>query len=277
MIEKEITGLRGVLEQMSTEQLDEMLQEELKKEPIDDHAIRMILKVLRQREMKHPAEPTQKMAEIWEEYQKRMEEMPDFEEKKVRKWNWAAKAASFGLAAALLFALIPQTAQAESLLEMLTRWTDTIFEIFSPGDTVQAEYEFKTDHPGLQEVYDAVTELGVRVSVVPSWLMDSYELIECKVIDTSRKTGVAAYFADGESEMVLKIDIFNSDVSHKYPKDSTVVEQYEKGGVIHYIMRNNENWVVIWSRDNLECSLSIDCQEDTLHEILRSIYVMEDT
>jgi len=31
----------------------------------------------------------------------------------------------------------------------------------------------------------------------------------------------------------------------------------------------------VWVRDNLECSLTVDCQEDTLFEMLRSIYKME--
>ena len=40
------TGLRGMIEQMSTEQLDEMLLHELEKESVDESAVRLIMEVL---------------------------------------------------------------------------------------------------------------------------------------------------------------------------------------------------------------------------------------
>ena len=44
------TGLRGVIEQMSTEQLDEMLQHELEKESVDESAVHLIMEVLEKRD-----------------------------------------------------------------------------------------------------------------------------------------------------------------------------------------------------------------------------------
>ena len=47
-------------------------------------------------------------------------------------------------------------------------------------------------------------------------------------------------------------------------------------GVIHNLFRNEELWTVVWTRDNVECSVFIDCQEDALRRVLESIYVMEE-
>ena len=42
------------------------------------------------------------------------------------------------------------------------------------------------------------------------------------------------------------------------------------------ITRNNDWWVAVWTKDNIECSIALDCQEETLRRILDSIYTMED-
>ena len=38
------------------------------------------------------------------------------------------------------------------------------------------------------------------------------------------------------------------------------------------ILRNKGIWVVAWEKDNIECSIFVDCQENVLYEILDSIY-----
>ena len=51
---------------------------------------------------------------------------------------------------------------------------------------------------------------------------------------------------------------------------------YEKNGMNFYITQNNDSWVAVWTKENIECFLTLDCQEDTLRRILGSIYVTED-
>ena len=63
------TSLRGMIEQMSTEQLDEMLLHELEKEPIDESAVRLIMDVLEEREQDTPVEINEQIAAAWEKYQ----------------------------------------------------------------------------------------------------------------------------------------------------------------------------------------------------------------
>ena len=51
--------------------------------------------------------------------------------------------------------------------------------------------------------------------------------------------------------------------------------QGEAAGIDHFIVKNTDAWVVVWTKDNIECSISVDCQEDELDRILRSIYTKE--
>lgn len=267
-------SLREMLEKLPTPQLDRMLQEELDKEKPDGNAVRMILRVLREREKGMPVEITPEIRDAWEKYQRNTAE-PDAGKHRIR--TWFIRIGSLAAVLALMIFAIPQKAGAETFFEKLARWTDSVVDFFSPdkaNDNLM-EYEFISDNPGLQQVYEAVTELGVTVPVVPTWLPEGYELVECEDTQTSQKKGVAANFRDGEKDFYYKVDIFDEDVSHKYHRDETPFDTYEYNEVKHTILRNNDRWVVIWFQDEIECSFTVDCSEDALYEILDSIYVTE--
>ena len=269
------TGLRGMIEQMSTEQLDEMLLHELEKEPIDESAVRLIMDVLEEREQDTPVEINEQIAAAWEKYQV---QTPVQKRPRFSFGGWPVRvAAVVAVMIALVFA-VPQDAEAESFWERLTRWTDSIFEFFAPGESkqVDAEYVFETDNPGLQQVYDTVTALGITDPVVPMWLPEGYELIECKVNESYSKTFMYARFKDGVSTITLDITIRNTDSARQYSKDGSNAKTFEKSGVVHSILRNNDRWTAAWVKDRLECAIYIDCQEETLYKIIKSIYTMED-
>lgn len=272
-----ITSLRERLEALPTEQLDRMLQEELEKEKPEGQLIRIVLKVLWEREKDMPVEITPGIEAAWEKYRQKTAS----DGRKGRFPGWLIRIGSVAAVVAVLLFAIPREAEAESLFEKLARWTDSVVDFFSPDKANDnlLEYTFVSDNPGLQQVYEAVKELGVNVPVVPTWLPEGYELVECKEINTTQKKGVSANFIDaGDSSngVIIKVDVYGEDVSHKYHRDETAFDTYEVFDVAHTILRNNDRWVVIWFRDNIECFLTLDCQEITLYEILESIYVTED-
>jgi hypothetical protein len=274
MQDNSITSLRERLEQLSTEELDRMLQEELDRETPEGALVRTILRVLWEREKDMPREITPGIRMAWEKYRER-----EGETGTRHRRNVFLRLGTVAAVLAVLLLAVPREAAAESLFEKLTRWTDSVVDFFSPEKENRnlLEYEFASENPGLRQVYDAVRELGVTVPVVPGWLPEGYELVECKVHRTSQKNGVSANFRDADSDLMIKIDVYETDVSHKYHRDDTVFDVYEVFNVAHTILRNNDRWVVIWFQENIECSLSVDCPEDTLYEILKSIYVTEGT
>lgn len=268
-------SLRMFLDQTPTARLDEMLWEELSKESADEELVGTILQVLEERERDYPVEITPQIEAAWEKYQRQMK-VPAT--KPAKRSNGILRIAAVLAVVVLLFAAVPQKAEAETFFERLVRWTDSFFALLSPDDAKSGseEYVFKTDHPGLQQVYDALAELGVTEPVVPMWIPDGYELAECRVTESPSCKGLTAIFLNGNNAICFYIDVYAENVTNKYYKDETHVNELEIKGTVYNIMRNNDMWTVVWARDNLECSFAIDCQEDILNRILKSIYTMED-
>lgn len=271
-----VTSIRQMLEQMPTEDLREMLDQELHAEPVNDDAVRMLLGILRERRKNVTVEMTPNLERAWEKYQQDTDEIWKGSRRSriVRSWVSRAAAAAAVLAV-LLVPIVPKEAGAESLWEALVRWTTEIVEFFGPIDNEHRyiEYEFSTDHPGLQQVYDAVVELGVTDPVVPMWLPEGYELVECETVGYPAKYRIHSRFTHLEKEIIFCIDVYNTDISRMYQKTGDETNVYEYGGVIHVVFNNNATLSAIWEQPNIECLLVIDSQEETLKEILKSIYI----
>lgn len=269
----DVTDLRGMMEQMPTEQLDEMLRYELEKEQLDESAVRMIMEILEERDQNTPVEINGKIESAWEKYQAYT---PVKERPLISLHGWPARAVAAVAVVALLAFAMPQSAEAECFWERLTHWTESIFEFFAPSDEfVHNEYVFETDNSGLQQVYDTVTALGVTDPVVPMWLPDGYELVECKVSEMPSKTVVYVCFYNGKNTVILDIAIRSAESPRQYSKDEEKTITREIADVVHNILRNEDWWTAVWTRDRLECAIYIDCQEETLYKILKSIYTME--
>ena len=161
---------------------------------------------------------------------------------------------------------------------MLQRVKSSIMEYISPRERLfdaESEYVFQTDNPGLQQVYDAVVALGVTEPVVPMWLPADYELKEFVHLDSPMTKGIHGSFSNGQNELVYRITVYSGEPAHQYYKDDTHYESHEREGTLFHITRNNEWWFVIWTNENIECVLTLDCTEDTLWKILESIHVTE--
>ena len=267
------SDLREAWEQCSTPELEERLQAELEKHPPEDDRVLLLLHILEDREAKSPLKLTSQEEEALERYRQKSTKQ------KKRRYGWLSIAASVVLVFALALIAVPQEASAESFWGMLQRMTDSVIGYFSPEDKfddAEETYVFTTDHPGLQQVYDAVVELGVTEPVVPMWLPDGFLLDEFRIFQTPATNCVNAIFKSNENEIIYRIDVFGGEPAHQYYKDEAQYETWELEGCSYQVARNNDLWVVIWEKENIICAITVDCQEETLQTILESIYVMED-
>lgn len=262
--------LHASLQTMSLEQLRALLNAETARETPDDDLVLAILHFLEERDPVDPEPVTDREKIAWKRYRKRVRAR-----RKVLGLHTGnlMRVASVMLVACLLFAMLPQQAQADNWWQRLTRWTDEFFGFFREDQTFLPEIcEFRTDNPGLQQVYDAVVELGVTVPVVPMWLPGGYELVECTTTVSPRKSYVYARFSNAVSECLLQVNLLNAEGSKFYFKDETAVKKYESSGTAHNVISNGDKWIVTWTRDNIEGAFTIDCPEDVLYEIIESIY-----
>lgn len=270
-----VTGLRESLEQLQTEELQTMLQTELERDTPDPDSVRLILSVLEDRESQANQQLTEQKEAAWQKYQMKL---AGLRKKSVKHFNTLAKAASVVLIAGILVATIPGQAQAETFWEMLQRWSASLLEIVNPREHISSvDYAFKTDNDGLQQVYDAVLELGVTEPVVPMWLPEGYKITELTTNSSPVLTGLCTRFVNVQSEIIYKVTIYHGEPAHQFYKDNTHYETYEREGATYNLAQNGGWQIAVWAKDNIECSITIDCQEDTLRRILNSIYVMEDS
>ena len=268
------TYLREELEQSSSRELETLLQQELQAETPDGEKIRELLKILEERHHQNPDQITISGADAWEKYKlgKTANKKGQNRHNRFGLRIAAALAVVFTVAALAL----PQFASAENWLELIARWSDDFIEFFSTGNEKQEEYVFKTDNPGLQQIYDAVTEMGVTEPVVPMWIEDGYELMEIKETTTPGKQKIYARLNYGKNEAVLVVTLYFDEAMNQVHKGEDEPKTYEINGIIHYISQNGEKQVAVWAREKISCTLSVGCQEDTFYRILDSIYTAEE-
>lgn len=264
--------LRSEWRHLSSPELESILQAELGKESPDDDKVLTLLHILESREPDEPPVLSEREQSAFDNYKKRISSRQN---NPVIFSRWLSVAASIVLVLGLLISVMPKQAEAETFWDMLQRMRSSVLEFFSgEGKKAQIEYLFETDNPGLQQVYDAAVEMGAEYPMVPMWLPEGSVLSDLEITETPLMKGLCATFSD--DDIVYKMDIYTGEPFHQYYKDDSHYESYELGGVEYSIAKNNDRWIVIWTKKNIECSIFIDCQEDTLRRILKTIYIMEE-
>ena len=248
------TCLCNEFAEMSTAQLDEKLQQELQKEEPEAEVVLGILGVLEEREADEPVVITRGVSDAWEKY--REQTAPP--KKTARKRLWLAGVAAAAVICLIILA-IPQRVGAESIFDVFFRWTESIFEFFSPGED-------------LQQLYEEVTALGVTKPVVPMWVPEGYILTELKTIHMPGGNKVRSVLKKGDGVFTLSYRVSADIVASEHEKEDPAVETYDYADMRHFIMENDENISVAWTVDGAECSISTDLEKEEVYKMIKSIY-----
>ena len=261
-------------QQMPTKELDQILQAELKKEHPDEEVVLPILREMEEREKDLPVEATPEVLEI---LQKLNKHETSSNKQSIHKRRWLAGIAAAAAAVCIIVMAIPRTVGAESLFDVLFRWTSSIFEFVDPnnnGKYPDVDNTFATDNPGLQELYDKVTALGVTKAVVPMWLPEGFVLTELKEIPVAGGTRMLSKFENGSNVLMITYWI-STDISAKVETDKAGLEVFEFKQVSHFIMENTDSLSVTWTLDGVECVINTDIPKGDIYTILKSIYRSE--
>ena len=263
---------------METRKLRSLLQNELQKDQraIDTELVNLLLQELERRDRGPEPADDAAMEEACERF--RRETTSGTKRRPAWYKSTFMKVASVVLVVGLLVALLPRQAQAETLADVLTRWTDSIFHFFDAGEPAYSaeEYVFQTDNPDLQQIYDKVTELGITDPVVPTWLPDGFTLKEMEVYEFAGDKIAAVQLTNSENFIYYTIILHGDEVSLQHEKDEQNVDTIDLAGIEHYMMSNLNERIVTWMINGVECSIATDCKEEELRELLKSIYTLED-
>jgi len=260
-------------EQMPTEELDRVLQAELRKEYPDENVVLPILREIENRENYKPVENTPELQAIREKLSKH----DTYTDPNKRTRAWITSFAAIAAVLCLVVMALPKTVGAESIIEVLYRWTNDIFEFFTPEQDATnppVDTVFDTDNPGLQELYDKMTELGVSKAVVPTWLPEGFSLSELKELPMPSGTKMHTGFKNGSTEILITYRV-STDMLSKLEKEAASVEVFEVGGVAHLIAENEGNYSVTWTVDGVACLLNANVAKEELYAIIKSIYRSE--
>lgn len=257
-------------QRMPTEKLDQVLQAELAKSQPKEEVVLSILHELEEREKDIPVEKTPEVIEIISKLRKH--EIPS--KHSINQSRWIAGFAAAIAVFCLLVTAMPPTARAESIIDVLFRWTSSVFEFITPEQGTlnpPVDIIFETDNLGLQQLYDKIKKLGVTEPVIPMWLPEEAVLSELEEIPVPGGIKVFGKFENEECSVLLTYRV-STDISSKIEKEETDVEVFEAGEVKHFIMDNDENLSIVWTIDGVECSILTDVEREDVYKIIKSIY-----
>lgn len=265
-------GLRRELGALDTHQLNLLLQREAEKpvSQIDEALVRSAWMTLEQRE----AEPLPVDPMVEAACAKYRAGCPKSFGGKARMWIHLCVIAA---ALCLILTAIPRASGESLLVEFFQKVRADVVAFFHPNDKDNRLItDYKIEHPGLEELRQTVENYGVTVPVVPTWIPEEYELIELKTESGPSKTRIVARFETDNQTVAFYYDIYAHSVTHEFQKDESEYQKFEAASIIHKIYTNNGKQFALWDRDNVKCSIVVDCQEENLTKILDSIYNMED-
>lgn len=266
--------LRREFEPLSSDRLRALLDAETEKAIPDDDIVLTILHILEDREPEDllPASPKEEAA--WKLYRKRVRVR---KWKQPRRWTGLANAAALLLVVGLLFTVVPQEAGAESLWDVLVRWTNSAIELFNPTENKkEIQFPFETDNPAMQQIYDEAVKMGIDRPLIPMWFPEEYVFDGITTMNTPREKYFTARLISESDVVIFQVSYLQKGIMHGYFGEEEWHQQFEREGAKFKTIRNNDRWTAVWIIDNkIEYSIALDCQEETLLRILDSIYVME--
>lgn len=288
--------LRSVLAGKSTEELEELLALSFSMEDdaeTDEAYITTIMEVIREREEKE-ADQEKRQAEVdaaWREFQEYRAERdrekteaggmadasgkfpgePSRPQEKVHTAKKPGRVLRSCAAAAAVIVLLCGTAYAFgwNIFQALADWTAETFQFLTGTEPKMADY-------GVFENLYLSVAMETDVPVVPKWAPEEMEEVEQPrtSIRNDRIRIVGKYLVN-DKEFTIRIIVYNSTpekYSGTYQKNAGNVEEYESGGIVHYITENVDNISAMWTNGYVEGYIQGDLSIDELKDMIDSIY-----
>lgn len=259
------------------EELRRILAEELHKPAaeIDDALVRTLMAELRSRGPDPAYVDDAAVDQVCSEFKENSQKVQHH--RKCWYQSWMLKVAAIVLVLGILFFALPGAAQANDISEVLSWWSDSAFQFFNPGKQPNTHiYVYETDHPGLQQLYDTVTELGITDPIVPRQIPEDFSLIEIKTKQMREHFSIDASFTKDNQSILISVIVHSNNSAFQHEKDHQNVFIWELAGHNHYVISNQGTWNVTWVTNGIECTIITDCPEEDVYKIIKSIYTSED-
>lgn len=288
MVNKNQYGSDAYLEQLSTEQLEDILRADLASEDQEnDEAVFHILEVLEKREKENPTGRLPDTDQAWKEFQqyynipegegeslypirntqeKRSASVPT----KTRRVFRPRKILVVAAVLILMFGgMLTAQAAGVDVFGAIGRWTEEKFhfEITPASEDGTTDYTFR----------EASRKRGLPQSLIPTWYPKGFESSE--PIDDSVEDYVDSVYCEyinkeeNRSYLAMVSRYFDSEAiaAAVYEKDDTEVEIYESKGRTFYIMSNLDSMTATWSDGILSIDIIGQLEVNQIKRIIDSI------
>lgn len=277
------------LEQMRTEELEALLQQEFTAadggEPDVDY-IMAIMEVMKQRDANPPAAEVDVDA-AWRDFKENYQGQASAYETEVlperdsshldqitspspKKKSRRILRAAVITAACIVILCGAASAFGFDILQAFADWTAETFGFVTPG---QEEAEAPQDDP-YNTLRLAVSE-RTDLPVVPTWFPEDTELVgSISVVEQIGMIRLQGSFENSQEQFTIRIQIYDS-VPEKYDGtyqiDSNSFELYEVDGITYYLMSNNDTNSVAWLNGVVEGHIQGHVSFDGLKKMVDSI------
>lgn len=276
------------LDQLSTEQLEALLQADLEDPDQSNEAVIFhILEVIEQREKEHPTGRLPDADQAWAEFQQ-FYNIPEGEDRSLyplppedredpiisrpagRKLRPLRKGlVAVAALAALLAGMVTAQAAGLDLLGAFGHWTEETFH-----------FSLTTSQPeqgSMAQLVEAAEATQLPSELIPTWHPAGFEAAEPQVDHVEDFLDAILYsYEDKEKDLsyIVCLDRYYhpSDIpSIVLEKDDGPVEQYQRNGRMFYIMSNLETMTATWSDGELVVTIAGQLSTQEIKQIIDSI------
>ena len=182
------------------------------------------------------------------------------------------RVASVVLAIALVAAAGTVTASAFGFdfWAWVTEWTQEVFGVQNPNIDRGINGAIPEQ---LSELYALMQEYEFPDNLLPAYLPEGYETETLEYDSNAAFIKLLCFLSKNDDSIILEYTMHQSNqVTEKAQKDDDDPNAYERGGVTHYIMTNDEIYYAIWTVDNVECVILGALSRQELTKMIDSIY-----
>ena len=190
--------------------------------------------------------------------------------KKQNKFRKPAIRIIAAIVAVMVLGTATASAMGFNIWHSLFDWTK---ETLGFAEQVDENLEPSLPEP-LTELSNQMLPYGLKYDgLLPTYLPEGYVELDTQCLERNDCAIFACNLSNGENSIILRYKRFeNNNSISTYQKDEGAPEEYDCGGIIHYIASNEDSYLCVWINDNVECSITGVSSHDELIKIINSIY-----
>ncbi len=270
------------LEEMTDEQLRQILREDASRsegEDTDMELMLQVMEVLATRRKEHgegksPAEALDSFNQNYcttNEYQLISEKV---REPKItsKAFVWKRIAA---MAAVLALVIVVSTVSASAwdfdLWDIICQWTKETFHFSCFGDESDPNVPTPERENPCASLQEALDKYMISLKLVPTWLPDGYEEVLVDILENPKQRNFFATYQCGDQEIFIQITDYLGKDPSQAEQSGTPLEIYSANKIAYYIFENNNTLQIFWINDSFECYISCSLTLDEIKLIIDSI------